>query len=510
MSKRANQTTLQILLGAFLISMQFLFSTVCLAVDYQLSVQDVSVEVSESSGTMTVTVELDTAIAGDDVVSVDYTFSDGAGTNSAISGSDYSASNGSLTFSGEGTTSGSVTVTISDESIVEPDETFTFELTSGSETLTNGEATDTISIADNSGTITIINDDVPTLTIDDVAAQDEGTGTDTNFVFTVQSNLTIADNAAVSFEIDADNIGGAGFTDSADFSTATASGTISSGDSATATLVVTGDNVVEADETFTVAFTSASVTDSAVTPVIDDTAGSTITNDDVPTLTIDDVAAQDEGTGTDTNFVFTVHSDLTIADNAAVSFEIGADNIGGAGFTDSADFSTATASGTISSGDSSTATLVVTGDSVVEADETFTVAFTSASVTDSTVTPVIDDTAGSTVTNDDVPTLTIDDVAAQDEGTGTDTNFIFTVQSDLTIADNAAVSFEIGADNIGGAGFTDSADFSTATASGTISSGDSATATLVVTGDSVVEADETFTVAFTSASVTDSDSHPRY
>ena len=225
-----------------------------------------------------------------------------------------------------------------------------------------------------------------------------------------------------------------------------------------------------------------------------------VTNDDVPTLTIDDVAAQDEGTGTDTNFVFTVHSDLTIADNAAVSFEIGADNIGGAGFTDSADFSTATASGTISSGDSSTATLVVTGDSMVEADETFTVAFTSASVTDSAVTPVIDDTAGSTITNDDHPTLTIDDVTVVEGNSGT-TAVVFEVATDKEIAPNITFDFEL---SITSHLSTDSSDFSIETAAGSlvgVSAGSAVNVELVVNGDTVVEPDETYQVGITDINV---------
>jgi chitinase len=112
----------------------------------KLSVSDASVvEGNSGSQTATFTVSLDKAATGS--VTVAYATANGT----ALSGSDYTAKSGTLTFA-LGETSKSVTVAVAGDGLVEGDETFLFNLASP----TNA------TLADAQGTGTIKNDDAAT------------------------------------------------------------------------------------------------------------------------------------------------------------------------------------------------------------------------------------------------------------------------------------------------------------------------------------------------------------
>jgi len=89
-------------------------------------------------------------IAATSAVAVAYATSDGT----ALAGSDYTATNGSLTIP-IGATKGTVTVPVSGDTVIEPDETFTLTLTA--------PANATLTTASITGTI--INDDFPTVSL---------------------------------------------------------------------------------------------------------------------------------------------------------------------------------------------------------------------------------------------------------------------------------------------------------------------------------------------------------
>ncbi|MDJ1173777.1 Ig-like domain-containing protein [Roseofilum capinflatum] len=102
-----------------------------------LSINDVTV--NEDAGTLAFTVSLDAASAQE--ITVDYATADGTAT----AGSDYTSINGTLTFAA-GETSQEITVTITDDSLDETNETFTVDLSSANNA--------TISDAQGVGTIT--------------------------------------------------------------------------------------------------------------------------------------------------------------------------------------------------------------------------------------------------------------------------------------------------------------------------------------------------------------------
>ncbi len=111
-----------------------------------LSINDLPNITEGDSGTSTATFTVRLSAASGQTVTVNYATADGTAT----AGSDYVATNGTLTFN-PGDTTKSIAVTINGDTSVEPDETFIVNLSSVSATAT---------ISDSQGQGTIKNDDV--------------------------------------------------------------------------------------------------------------------------------------------------------------------------------------------------------------------------------------------------------------------------------------------------------------------------------------------------------------
>jgi len=115
-----------------------------------LSIADVSFN-EESSGVYTKNIPVTLSNPNGNTITVNYTVSSGTAT----AGSDYNATNGTLTFSGA-TSVQNIPIQISGDTTIESDETFSI-------TLSN--ATGGASISKASATITLLNDDSPSITI---------------------------------------------------------------------------------------------------------------------------------------------------------------------------------------------------------------------------------------------------------------------------------------------------------------------------------------------------------
>jgi glucose/arabinose dehydrogenase len=213
-----------------------------------------------SSGTATnlgFTVNLSAASATP--VSVNYATANGT----ALADFDYTPISGTLTFA-PGETSKILPVPVIGDSTVEPDETFTLNLSSP----TNA----TIAIAQ--GTGTILNDDqpqpVPTLAVDNITITEGNTGT-TNAVFTVTMTGFSDSPVNVSYATaDGTAIAGSDYT-------ATSGGlTFNPNDrTKTITVPIIGDTTLEPDETFFVRLSNPTSATIAVGQGI-----GTIVNDD--------------------------------------------------------------------------------------------------------------------------------------------------------------------------------------------------------------------------------------
>lgn len=225
-----------------------------------LAINDVSVS-EGSGGTQTVNFIVTRTGTTASAVSFDFATADGTAT----AGIDYVTATGTGTIpSGGATASTTVSVTINGDAVFENTEEFFVNLT----------APTNATIADNQGIGTITNDDTaPTLAIDDVSITEGNSGT-SNLVFTVtRTGLTTLPASFTAVTANGTATAGSDYV-----ALLAGSATIAAGGatgSTTLTATINGDNVVEANETFSVGL-SAAVNASIATG----TGTGTITNDD--------------------------------------------------------------------------------------------------------------------------------------------------------------------------------------------------------------------------------------
>ncbi len=408
--------------------------------------------------------------------SVDTAFTVDAATlevpNSATSGVDFLAKNETLTFAGVNGEQQMFNVQVVGDLDPEATETFTIDLNnvqSGGRNLT---------VVD--GTGTIVNDDA-SLTVTDVTLN-EGDAGNTSFDFTV----TLAGDAPASLQIDvatADNGGGA--TASVDYtsSSTTLSFTGTDGEQRTFSVPVTGETLVEADESFAVNLDNLQSGGFEVDLI---GAIGTISNDDAATLAVSDVSlAEGDSGNTAFDFVVTLTGDVDTALAVdAATLEIINEATAGVDYVTKTE--TLNFSGT--SGEQQTFTVEVVGDTDPEPTETFMVDLNNVQASGRPVNLV---TGTGSIINDDLG-LVVTNVALN-EGDAGATSFDFTVT--LAGAAPAPFTVDIATEEIAD-GATAGVDFtaSSATLNFAGMDGEQQTFSVPVVGETLVEADETFAV----------------
>lgn len=223
-------------------------------------------QVTEAAGgsTMTFTVTLSKAV--NVAVTVDYATANGT----AVAGSDYTATSGTLTFA-PGETSKTIVVSILNDTVLESGEQFTVNLTNP----TNGAVA-----AGNpgTGTGTIIDDDSPTVSISDAVVV-EGDGGARNAVFTVTLSKAVGLPVTVNYAT-ADATASAG----SDYQAASGTLTFAAGQtSRTISVAIVGDLLPEQVEQFVVNLSNANNGS-----IVDGTGVGGIIDDDTPSITVED------------------------------------------------------------------------------------------------------------------------------------------------------------------------------------------------------------------------------
>jgi|GEM_PF-1252961 len=294
----------------------------------------------------------------------------------ATSGTDYTGGVATVTIP-SGATTATITVNPSADTTVEADESVILTVAAGIG-YTVGAPSSAIG--------TILNDDLPSLTINDVTANEGNAGT-SNFTFTVSLSVP-AGPGGVTFNIaTADGTATAG----SDYTARSLTGqTIPAGSSTyTFTVLVNGDALNELNETFFVNVTGVS---NAV--VVDGQGIGTITNDDaLPTISTSNVAVTEGNSGT-ANAVVTVTLSVASGQTVSVNYATADGSAIAPG-----DYTAATGTLIFTSGQTSrNITLLVNGDITPEANETFSVGLFGA-VNSTIGVP----TSFITITNDDVP-----------------------------------------------------------------------------------------------------------
>ena len=455
---------------ALLIAASSMFAVGAAAQLPALSIDSPSVNEGDSGSTnLTFTVSLSAATST--AVTVQYA---DAGTGTATSGTDYTAvTANTLTFAA-GTTSQTIAVSVQGDTTSEPDETVTIALSNP----TNA----TLSTATGTGTI----EDNDTLSISSPSV-DEGDSGSTNLVFTVSLSGSKTGQATVNYA----DAGTGTATSGTDYDAVTANTlTFAAGTtSQTITVAVRGDVTVESEETVVIALSSPSGAGLSATA---SSGTGTIRNDDTfPVLSIDSPSVN-EGDSGSTNLTFTVTLSAAYSHNVTVDY---AD--AGTGTATSGTDYTALSAGrlTFAAGTTSqTITVSVQGDTTSEPDET--VVITLGNPTNATVSTA-PRTGTGTGTIEDNDTLSISSPFV-DEGDSGSANLVFTVS--LGGAKAAAVTVSYADAGTGTA--TSGTDYTAVTAGMlTFAAGTtSQTITVLVTGDTTVEADETVVIALSGAS----------
>ena len=418
-----------------------------------LGIADATVD--EDVGDASFTVTLSAASA--ETVTVDYTTV--AGT--ATTGADYTAVSGTLSI-GPGETTGIISVPIVDDDEDEASETFEVRLTSKTHaTLGDGVGLGTITDNDDPPV-----QDLPTLSIADLTVAEDVGDADFTVILSAISKLTVT--------VDYTTSPGTA-TAGEDYTASSGTLSIAPGETiGTITVPIIADDEHEGSETFEVRLTSKTHATLA-----DAVATGTISDDDLPTLSIADAtAAEDAGTVDFTVTMSEASTDTVTVDYTTLD----------ATATSPGDY-TAT-SGTLSIAPGATTGTIavpVVDDTHAEGPETFHVQLTSK--THATLAEG-GGVATGTITDNDLPTLSIADATAAED----DASIDFTV----TMSQISKVTVTVDYTTVD-ATATSPGDYTATSGTLTIGPGETTgTISVPIVADDEAEDTETFEVRLTS------------
>jgi hypothetical protein len=383
------------------------------------SINDVTV-VEGNSGSTTATFLVSLSAASTSTVSVRFATNDGT----AQAPNDYVSQTGTLTFA-PGEISKSIITAVVGDTIVEPDEFFTMDLSNPVGA----------TIADSRGVATIRDDETTgplSVSIDDVTVTEGNTGT-TNAVFRVALSASSGQTVTVDFAT-------ANGTASAPSDFTAQNGTLTFSGGATVAFIVVpvvGDTTDESTETFRVDLsnaTNATLGDASATGSILDDDGSS-PPPSTPSLSINDVSVTERDSGTG-SAVFTVRLSNASTQNVTVNFTT-ADGTAHGG----EDFVAQTSQLTFAPGElAKTIAVAIQGDTIDEADETFFVNLSGAAgatIADSQGLGTIRDNDGTTVPES---TIAIDNINVTEGDSGT-SNAVFTVTLSSPLSQTVTVRY---------------------------------------------------------------------
>ena len=393
--------------------------------------------------------------------------------------SDYGTATGTVTF-GAGSAANStqaVAIRVTDDSLSEPDETFSVGLGTITSALSHRVSVRTVS---SSADAVISESDPITVSVRGPPAVDEGE-TSTYTVSLSPIGVMPTQDLTVDY-VTSDGTATAGF----DYTSATGTLRFTQGDHADKTFTVqtAEDSLSEGEETFAVSISNLQGGGGSAPGLGDSSATTTITDDDgTPmgvTLSVSPSSLAEGDAATAVTLTATLNGTSTLPGATVVTLTLGGTA------TQNTDYTTsALTSVTIPAGRSSgTATLTVTptDDSVVEGDETVTVSGTSGTLT---VAP-----ADVSITDDDSAEVSIAEPASE-VAEGTDA--VFTVSLSTAVAAEVSVSYATG-DVTALAGSDYTASSSEVTFMAGSAAGVTTTIAVPVTDDHLSEIAESFTV----------------
>ncbi len=433
-----------------------------------ITINDMSV--NEADGTATFTVTLSGDIQDD--LTLDYTTSN----SSALAGSDYTTTSGTMTFSA-GSLTGSIhtiVVPILNDNVAEPTEEYTVDLS-------NLQCTGAHSFSDNQGMGTILDDDQMTLAVSGFEITETNGSQTGNFVLT--SNIAAQEDVQITFTT-ADVTANSG----SDYTAQSAhTYTLSAGQkSMNISVEVLGDAIAEPTESFSGTITLSNDNSQQVTiPVAGETATSTIYDNDAIVINLSGfTVTETEGTQS---------KDFVVNLNTSAQHDIILNFSTADGTTQSGnDFTSLSGTlVTIPHGNTSINIPVsILGDAVLEPDESFTGTISLNTINGQQVT-IGTGTATSTIIDNDAAQVTISDASITEGG-----NLSFTLELSNDVQGDVTVQVGFADQS------TSSSDFDHTAQQYTFSGGTAGTHTITVptTSDGVLETDETLTASLSLVS----------
>ena len=315
---------------------------------------------------------------------------------------------GSVTFN-PGDITKTVIVTINSDALDEFNETLSLRLTGG----TNVD----ISPANGTATVTILDDDAPpVLTITNASVVERDTGSQ---ALTFNVTLNSASGKPITLTYNLTDVTTAFGVDYQGPATGTI--TFAAGETTkTITVLVNGDIIDEANETFTITLTPADATTIDASSVL--TATGTIIDNDTTTISINDVSVVEGNAGT-TAMTFNVTLSTPSSQTVTVVFNMvtGGTAIVGSDYTAVNGVVVTFAPGETSK----PVTVLVNGDTRFEANETLNVALSNA-----TGATILDGAGVGTILNDDArPTVTVTPIAQTVGEAGPNVAFTITLSN---------------------------------------------------------------------------------
>ena len=344
-------------------------------------------------------------------------------------------------------------------------------------------------IADGTGTATIVDDDDPAPVVGDISIGDviltEGTGGSSSATFTVtRSNGTAA--FSVSFDT-ADGTATAGLdynasSDGIGFAAGETTKTIS--------IMVNPDALDEPNETFSVVLSNPTGPGATI---VDGTGIATIVDDDDPAPVVGNISIGDviltEGTGGSSNATFTV-----TRSNGTAAFSVSFDTADGTA-TAGLDYNASSDGIGFAAGETTkTISISVNPDAIDEPNETFSVVLSNPTGPGATI---VDGTGIATIVDDDDPAPVVGDISIGDviltEGTGGSSNATFTVTRS-----NGTAAFSVSFDTADGTA-TAGLDYNASSDGIGFAAGETTkTISILVNPDAIDEPNETFSLVLSN------------
>ena len=426
-----------------------------------LSMSDASID-EGNSGTTNLAFTISVSATSDNDIKVKYRTENSSESNPAIAGEDYEAKSGIATITAGDTTT-TITIGIIGDTNVEIDEVFDIVLSNPQYASLTGN---------DRATGTIKNDDSATLSISDSSISEGNSGVK-RITFKVTSNYNSA--FPISFDYITVNGSASSATSDDDFVKKEGSATISAGSkSASIDIVIFGDTVVEADETFDVVLSNPK---HAALDAQNYRATGTIDNDDLAYLSIVDATTR-EGYNSDVELIFTLRSSVTSVFPISVEYSTTNDTaMAGLDYID--------ASGTVTipkGGEATSIAITIKSDEINESTERFFV-----NISNPQGATIDKNKAVGTIINTHTIELGIANSSIT-EGNAGIKNLTFDLTADSIATEDVRVEFE----TVNGSA-TVGEDFIAKSGIVTIPKGsDSTTIAIEIIGDTKVESDATF------------------